>query len=380
MKLAFFNNSLNHHQVNVADELYKILGDDYVFITTIARSQIRFKGGANFDTRPYCLCAGDDADARKKAMEYARTAEVCVFGMSSLDYAIERAKYNKKALSFELGERWLKKGLLNILSPHLLRWWFTYQRYFRNANFYKLNSSAFGGIDHYRMFSYRNRCYKWGYFTKVDDNFKVEASSQGISTSGITSLMWCARFLKLKHPELPVQLAARLKQNGYKYTIDMFGSGDEFDNTKKLIEDLGVKDRVNLCGNRPNEEILKEMRKHDIFLFTSDRHEGWGAVSNESMSNGCVLVGADAIGSIPYLIQDGVNGMIFKSGSLDSLYTKVKYLIDNPQERLLMSKNGVKTMHDVWSPACAANNLLTLIDDLLNGRESSIKEGPCSKA
>lgn len=380
MRLAFFNNSLNHHQVNVADELYKLLGDEYVYITTVASNKIGLKGGANYNTRPYCLCAGDASVSKEKALEYARTADVCIFGASSLEYAVERAKFDKNALSFELSERWLKKGWLNILSPHLLRWWLAYQKYFRSANFYKLNSSAYGAIDHYRMFSYRNRCYKWGYFTKVENVSKVEAPKQGASTLEITPLMWCARFLRLKHPELPVQLAHRLKERGYRFHIDMFGSGEELDNTKALIAKLCVEDCVTLRGNLPNEEILKEMRKHVIFLFTSDRHEGWGAVSNESMSNGCVLVGSDAIGSIPYLIQDGVNGLIFKSGSLDSLYTKVKYLLDNPQERLLMSKNGIKTMHSIWSPSCAAKNLLTLIDDLSNGRDSSIKEGPCSKA
>ena len=53
----------------------------------------------------------------------------------------------------------------------------------------------------------------------------------------------------------------------------------------------------------PNAKILQEMRKHEIFLFTSDRNEGWGAVSNESMSNGCMLVGSDGIGSIPFLVK-----------------------------------------------------------------------------
>ena len=38
------------------------------------------------------------------------------------------------------------------------------------------------------------------------------------------------------------------------------------------------------------------------------------------------------------------------------------------------------TMRDVWSPRKAAEALLKLIDDLKNGRETSIVTGPCSKA
>ena len=37
-------------------------------------------------------------------------------------------------------------------------------------------------------------------------------------------------------------------------------------------------------------------------------------------------------------------------------------------------------MQNVWSPANAAKNFLQLVDDLQHGRDTSITEGPCSKA
>ena len=192
--------------------------------------------------------------------------------------------------------------------------------------------------------------------------------------------MWCARFLKWKHPELPVKLATRLKEKGYCFTLDMYGTGSELENIKKLAGDLNVLDVVNFKGNVPNEHILEEMRKHDIFLFTSDRNEGWGAVANEAMSNGCVIVGADEIGSVPYLVKDGENGCIFKSCELDSLCEKVEWLINTPSERERLSRNGFETLRDDWAPKVAARNLVQLIEDLQNGRETSLHSGPCSKA
>ena len=72
------------------------------------------------------------------------------------------------------------------------------------------------------------------------------------------------------------------------------------------------------------------MRNHDIFIFTSDRQEGWGAVLNEAMDSGSTVVASDAIGSSPFLIKDGQNGFLFKSENHKSLYQKVAYLIDNP--------------------------------------------------
>ena len=98
------------------------------------------------------------------------------------------------------------------------------------------------------------------------------------------------------------------------------------------------------------------------------------------MSNGCTVVGSNQIGSVPYLINDGINGCIFKSECLDSLEEKVEYLLNNPVECKSMARNAYIKLKQIWSPENAARNLLTLIDDLNHGRESSIKDGPCSKA
>ena len=41
--------------------------------------------------------------------------------------------------------------------------------------------------------------------------------------------------------------------------------------------------------------------------------------------------------------------------------------------------NGYKTMRDVWSPKNAAINFLQLVEDIQQGRDCSIEDGPCSK-
>lgn len=122
------------------------------------------------------------------------------------------------------------------------------------------------------------------------------------------------------------------------------------------------------------------MRNHQIFLFTSDRNEGWGAVLNESMSNGCAVVASDLIGSAPFLIEDGVNGLLFKSENVDSLYAKVKMLLDNPTLTENMAENAILTMRNTWSPKIAAERFIKLASNLSNGEDTPFENGPCSKA
>ena len=391
MKLVFYSIILNNHQANLADEFWGLLGNDYRFVELVEPNEGNAKGGTDdYASRHYLIKAWRSEAEWQEAMRLACYAEVCVFsGLPALPFQKERMK--RGLLSFDMSERWLKRGWVNLFSPVIFRMWLSYQMGgWRKKPLYKLCCSAFAADDQYKVATFNGRCYKWGYFTQVDE-FDVEASPD-VSTSNITPLMWCSRYLMWKHPELPILMAHTLKMRGYHFVLDMFGSGDYEEQTKQLARNLGVEDVVKFRGTMPNEQLMREMKEHDIFLFTSDRNEGWGAVANESMANGCVLVASDAIGSVPYLVKDGVNGLMFKSAStktsfgnpdqkaLDDLTEKVAWLLDNKEKMKEIQRSAFLTMYNTWSPKRAAQNLLQLIDDLQNDRETLIKEGPCSKA
>ena len=187
-------------------------------------------------------------------------------------------------------------------------------------------------------------------------------------------------------------MAQRLKEKGYRFVLNMYGNGTYENAARKLAKELDVEDVVRFIGVKPNEELLFDMKKHSIFLFTSDRNEGWGAVANESMANGCVLVASDGIGSSPYLIRNGETGLLFKSPhtsssfgkpdteSLNELCEKVEYLLNNQEELQKIRKNSVTLMQQQWNPRVAAERLLLLIDKLQKGEATPFVEGPCSEA
>ena len=172
----------------------------------------------------------------------------------------------------------------------------------------------------------------------------------------------------------------------------MYGTGELEAQTKQLADKLDVMDVVTFHGAIPNNMVHEAMRKADIFLFTSDRNEGWGAVANESLSEACVLVASDVIGSSPYLVVEGYNGFMFKGSktscslknpdleTLDSICEKIEYLLTYPQVCKQMQENAAKEMKQVWSPSVAAGRFLVLIENLKNDREVPFLSGPCSKA
>lgn len=376
MTVTFFWNYLNHHQVLVADEMYRLLGTDFKFVATLPQNVNELKGGEDYSNRPYCLLASQSDEEKQKALALAKYSDVCVFGACSQEYAVERAKMHDCGLAFECGERWLKKGLLNILSPVLRAWWRNYRKFYRKRPFYKLCSSAFTAKDDERLGCYKGRHYKWAYFAEVPKSDVIEQDG----SNDIIKLMWCARFIEWKHPELAVECAKRLKADGYHLMLNMYGEGPLKDKIQSLIDRSGLSNEVCLKGNVPNQDIHQAMKDSDIFLFTSDKQEGWGVVANEAMAEGCCLVGSDEIGAVPYLVTDGENGVVFRSKSAKSLYERVKFLFDNPSKLRQLAENGHRTMLEQWNARIASESLLQLIHDLQAGKETTIKIGPCSKA
>ncbi len=371
MKIVFLTNLVNHHQIPVADELYKLIGDDYTYVAMEQLPDWLKKGGYSDTERPYILRYTDNLGEIRNLVN---DADVVIIGSAPEWLVTQRIKENK--LTFHYSERWFKKISYHLLSPRLwMSLWLNHVR-FRNKRSYMLCASAFTATDVHKVFAYPNKCFKWGYFTKVED-FDIKTLLKA-KRSDTIRIMWCARFLDLKHPELAIMLAEQLKRMSYNFVIDMFGSGVELERTKELAKSLDVVDVVKFRGNMPNEEILKQLREHDIFIFTSDRNEGWGAVANEAMSNGCAFVGSDKIGSVPFLVKDGVNGLVFKSGDLKDLTCKVKLLIENQSLREKLSKSAYQTMQNEWSPQVAAKRFIELCGSLMLGNDVAFNDGPCS--
>lgn len=374
--IVFISNFLNHHQYPVAQRLYELTSGNYRFIETEEMPEsFKRNGYDEYTNLPWLIQAWK---SNSNIDNIILEADAVVFS-SNIHIPSITKRLKLKKLTFEFGERWFKRGYTNIFSPRLIRSQINYHLYFRNAPFYRLNASAYAANDFKILHSFKNRMYKWGYFTanpEIDIDRVIDDHSNCIKPRIIA----VARFIKWKHLELAVYAASNLQKKGYDFELNIYGSGPEKDNISALIKDMQVEKFVFLKGNRPNTEIIKEMQKHDIFIFTSDRNEGWGAVINEAMGNGCAIVGSSAVGSVPYLIKDGENGLIFKSGDINDLTQKIEMLLQSSDMCKQLSRNAYHTIQNLWSPNNAANNLLKLIEELKGNHRSTIKEGPCSPA
>ena len=311
MKIVFVSNFINHHQIPLSDAFNAQSGIEYKFIETTPMPDSFIAAGYPKYEREYLIRSHESSETECKARDIIDSADVVIIGSAPEEWVQKRLWENK--VTFHYSERWFKTGYRSLLSPRAWYFWIKFHIRYRNKRSYMLCASAFTASDVHKVFAYPNKCFKWGYFTKVDD-IDIDAIERKRDNSTI-KLLYVARLIDWKHPEMPVILGKELKRLNIKFEINMYGSGPEHDRIKRLIKHNDLENLVHLRGNITNESILQEMRNHHIFLFTSDRNEGWGAVVNEAMSNGCVVVGSNKIGSIPYLISRVFSLMLQKHHS-----------------------------------------------------------------
>jgi glycosyltransferase involved in cell wall biosynthesis len=363
----------------LVEELNKIKDVQAYFVETVELpDQFRKGGFKDFSDNDYLIRAWRDKDQWDRALDLAKSADIMIVS-PSCPKVFERERLNKGLLTFELSERPLKRGFPNFFSRANLRNQYLYHFEFKNKPLYMLCLSGFTAYDESIMHSFKDRCFRFAYLPRIEDQDVDRILSQKKNEKKI-KFIWCARFIKWKHPELVVLLAEKLVHDGYDFEINMIGSGVLHEKIKKMIVSKNLQNYVHLLGNHPNAEVLKIMQNHHIFIFTSDRREGWGVVLNEAMGQVCCPITSNKLGAAPYLMKHKVNGLVFESGNIDSLYQNAKFLMDNPDFICQYASKAYETVHDIWNPTFVANRLYKLCKSISEGNSSLFESGPCSLA
>ena len=353
MKIVFVSNYLSHHQKPLCDALAARV--ELAFLQTESMPAERLDMGwrqerAGYVTENVSVLAGADVVIAGSAPE--KLIRPCIL---------------QGKLVFRYHERPLKEG-----NP----WWKRAVRYGKwhcqnppKANVWLLCAGSRVAAEYAKFGLFRGRALKWGYFPE-----------RGVPAEKVRhSILWAGRLLEWKHPDAAVRLAERLRSDGYDFSVTFLGSGPLKTALRKEIEALELGDVVRLLGAVPAQTVRQQMAETEIFLFTSDSREGWGAVLNEAMSCGCAVVANGEAGATPYLIRHGENGFSYETE--EDLYQQVKALLDDSRMAEKLGEEARKTITEVWNEEVAAQRLVTFSEKMLAGEEPEFwPDGPMSEA
>lgn len=378
MRVAFCSNYLTHHQIPFCNAMYRTLGEDFKFISTVVMDEERKNGGWDLSEQySYEIKSYTDDYQYRKAIDIINESDIVIFGTDNFELIKERINKNKIVCIFS--ERIYKRGRWRVISPRGIYNMVSKHTVNRNKNVYVLCSSGYTAGDFSLLGAYKNKCFKWGYFPehKVYNNIDELIKNKRVEK---IEILWCARFLEWKHPELAVGTLKRLVEDGENVHLTMIGNGKLLPDIKTTVLKNGLGEVVTFIDCLTPDQVREYMEASNIFLFTSDFNEGWGAVLNEAMNSGCAVVASHAIGAVPYLIDDGVNGLIFRNKDVCDLCNKVKKLVCDDDFREFLGKNAYKTIINEWNSDIAAKRALVLFEAMLNGKNLDIyNSGICSR-
>lgn len=190
---------------------------------------------------------------------------------------------------------------------------------------------------------------------KVDDDFR---------------LLWVGKFDFRKQLNIALATMSKLKdKSNIKLIICGSGSDNQISYYKQMAINLGIEDNVVWKGNIENSKVKEEMRKSDIFFFTSVS-EDTSTVVLEAVSCGLPVLCFDTCG-MGYVINESVGQKVPLTNprqSADEFAEKINYLYNN-REYLQKLSDGCKQRQKELSWDNKAKQMVELYNKVKNERK-----------
>ncbi len=377
------SNYINHHQMPVSRELNRLCreqGGSYIFVQTEPMEQERVDmgwGEENLKEGDFVRSYWEDENGCQRMIE---EADAVIFG------GCEDERYIKARLEagkpvWRYSEPLYKTGRYKFVSPRGLRKKYHDHTRYRKKRVYLLCAGAYVAGDFRLVGAYGGKRFRYGYFPafRQQDPKKLMAGKDQAS-QGQLRLLWAARMIDWKHPETALQVAAGLREQGIDFRLDMIGGGALAPEMQERARALGLEGQVAFLGYRSPEETRDYMEKAHIFLATSDRQEGWGAVVNEAMNSGCALIAGKGMGAAPYLVRHGENGYLYDHKNPRQAVELAGKLAKDAAQRRRLGSAAYETVRTLWNSQVAAQRLYACIAAEIAGQElPEYEEGPLSR-
>jgi glycosyltransferase involved in cell wall biosynthesis len=206
--------------------------------------------------------------------------------------------------------------------------------------------------------------------------------------------------LRWKRVDILIKAVGILLNEGSNIHLTLIGHGPEEDRLRKMADAISFKKiNKNIMPNGstptsdqhfaeppsyitfhppvPIAQVRDLLRKSDVYVLPSDGGEGWGAVLNEAMEEGCAVIATHECGSGATMIKDGENGLLFNAGDVNGLVCCLNRLYNDDVFRSKLRGGARETVGHLWNPTIASTRLLSVCEELLcGGNVTCYTDGP----
>jgi len=181
-------------------------------------------------------------------------------------------------------------------------------------------------------------------------------------------LLFIGRIQPLKGVDVAIETLARIERTDARLWIVGGASGDKGDaeviRTNRLIDELGVRDRIEFKPPVPHHLLSTYYRAADVCLVPS-RSESFGLVALEAAACGTPTV-ASAVGGLLTLVEHGHSGYLVDGRDPADYAAWVNAILEDPVlARRLSVSAAARARTYTWSTSAA--RLRRLYEDLAQG-------------
>lgn len=152
-----------------------------------------------------------------------------------------------------------------------------------------------------------------------------------------------SRLVEWKRVDMLITAVSNLKPEYPELELIVIGEGPEREKLSKLADSLKITDSVNFLGGIYDPEQLGNyLMSSSIYILA-----GMGGLSiNDAMIFGLPVICSVCDGTEKNLVRENYNGLYFIANNQESLQSKIRILLDNPEKRLEMGGNSVKIIQN----------------------------------
>lgn len=119
--------------------------------------------------------------------------------------------------------------------------------------------------------------------------------------------------------------------------------------------------QLEYLGSLAQEQVSREMGRAAALVMPSEWYEGFPMVLVEAMAHGLPVIGSN-IGAMAEVIQDGVTGLHFEVGDVQSLRDAVSRLLNDESVLRKMSEASVREYRMKYSPEVNLDQLMGIYE------------------
>lgn len=163
---------------------------------------------------------------------------------------------------------------------------------------------------------------------------------------------------------LPVLLEAMvsLRERVPDVRLGVVGTGDDVPALRRLAEGLGLGESVDWHGAVAHAQLPGFYRRAGVAVLPSTTEaESFGMTLVEAMACGCPVVGS-RVGGIPFVVRDGVDGLLAEPGDAGSLARALAAVLTDPARAAALGAAGRQAAEDRWDWRHLAERTVRVLD------------------